>query len=404
MRKIKNFIKKNNIQFVEVVFVDLLGNIRQIIITTEHFYSSFKNGLKFDGSSVCCLNNVDCSDTSLFFDKDSFYILPNGNLMIFCFLDSGFDARKNLDSLQYAIFKQTDGYCLNFGAELEFFLFDKDFCNNLSQHGAKHNYLTLIEQKQQKCLTEVAEFCKKQIFIEALHHECAPHQFEITFRFNNPLKTADNIIFLKRVIKHFANLNGLQACFMPKPLNNASGSGMHVNISVFRKNKNLFYDGLDQNNLSQLAYGFMQNVFKHIGAITALTNPIVNSYKRLNSGFEAPNMVDYSAKNRSSLIRLPAGNKNSTRIELRLPDVSCNPYLAFCAILLAGFENLFDVETENLFIKQLPHSLSEALCFLKQDNLISKLVPKTYISKKEAECQLFETTVTNLDIKQYFNI
>lgn len=401
MRKLEKFIKQNNISLIEVVFLDLFGDTRQFTIPKERLADAINFGLKCDGSSINCANKIQNSDTRLLLDKSSYYLLPNGNLMIFCFTDSPYDARKNLLDMQTNLKQKS--FDINFGAEIEFFLFKMlnskpDFTNNDNSH-----YLNPLIENYELCLRDVANFCKDKINLEAIHHECATNQFEIDFKYDTPLKTADNIVFIKRVIKYFANKYNLVACFMPKPINGQSGSGMHINMSVYKNDINLFYDNTDQNNLSQFAYDFIQNIFKHISAITAFTNPNVNSYKRLNTGFEAPTSVEYSSSNRSVVMRIPKASPKTTRVELRSPDVSCNPYISFLAVLVAGFDA--DTETTNIIIpKKLPKSLKEAIDYLSSDDLIKNLVPESYLQKKQLEFENFETQVTNLDIEKYFNV
>lgn len=400
MRKLNYFIKKHKIKFIQATFLDLLGEIRQFVIPINRLNECIKFGLKCDGSSINCLNDVKNSDTKIFLDKNSFYLLPNGNALIFCYTDSKYDARQNLYNYQQFINKQN--LTVNFGAELEFFLFNNtktvfNYSNSLD--GLK--YLNPAKAEFENCLLEIADFCKDKINLEAVHHECANNQFEIDFKYASPLQTADNIVFLKTIIKYFANKHNLVACFMPKPLNNTSGSGMHINMSVFKKSTNLFYDKTDTCNLSSFAYSFINNIFKHIGGITAFANPIVNSYKRLNTGFETPSTINYSAINRSALIRIPKATKNSTRLELRSPDVACNPYLTFLAILQSSFDNT----AENLpLLKQLPTNLSMAINHLQKDPLLNQLVPQSYIDKKLLEQQLFDNRVTNFDFENYFAI
>ena len=323
--------------------------------------------------------------------------------MLFCFTDNKYDARKNLSDIQNQITEKN--LKINFGAEVEFFLFKTKNGKIDIENIANNCYFQQIDGIYRKCLEDISNFCKGKIILEAIHHECGINQFEIDFKYDNPLQTADNIIFLKNVIRYFAEKYELKSCFMPKPLNNASGSGMHINMSVFSDNENLFYDKNDVNHLSNFAYRYITNIFKHISAITALTNPNVNSYKRLNSGFETPTSVEYSAKNRSVLIRLPKATKNTTRVELRSPDISCNPYLAFAGILLAGFENIFADDIASCKIpSRLPKNLQTSIGYLKDDNLINQLVPDSYIDKKLLEIQFFDSTVTDAEIEKYFNI
>ena len=402
MRKIEKFVKENNINLIDVAFLDLCGETRQITIPKQRLKDALKYGLKCDGSSISCVNKIDNSDTRLFLDENSYYLLPNSKLLVFCWTDSKFDARKNLYDLQSHISK--DGTVINFGAELEFFLFKQKNGKPDFNSTDKLKYINPSFDEFELCLSDIANFCSDKINLEAVHHECGINQYEIDFKYDTPLKTADKIVFIKRVIKYFASKYNLIACFMPKPLNNISGSGMHINMSVFKNDVNLFYDETDKNHLSDFAYNYIKNIFRHISAISAFANPLVNSYKRLNSGFEAPTSVEYSASNRSVLMRIPKATKKTTRVELRSPDVSCNPYITFLAVLLAGFENIFDFKSNVKTPKNLPRSLFDAINFLKKDELLNRIVPQSYIDKKLIECETFNNQVTNFDLEQYFDI
>jgi glutamine synthetase len=404
MRKIERIIKKYNIKNVEVKFVDFLNVDRSVVIPTKRLNDAFAYGLKCDGSSVNCAKDISSSDIRLLLDQNSFYVLPNGNLLVMCCTDTQFDARAKLKEIETTIC--ADGKKINFGAELEFFLFRTKNGNVEFNEVDNLQYFSELDSEFSTCLNEIVSFCEKsRVVVEAVHHECGLNQFELDFKYDSPLATADNIVFLKQIIRFFAQKHGLFACFMPKPLNGTSGSGMHINMSVFDDDTNLFFDETDKNHISKFAYKYINGIFKHIGAITALTNPNVNSYKRLNSGFETPTSVEYSAKNRSVLMRIPLGTQKTTRLELRSPDVSCNPYLAFASVLMAGFEDLFIKETAETEIPtKLPKSLKQSALCLEADLLISTLVPQTYIDKKILEQHEFEIFVNNLDIEKYLNI
>ena len=303
MRKIEKFVKQNKIKFVDVVFLDLYGTTRQITIPTNKLADALDYGLKCDGSSVNYSNKIEDSDTRLILDETSYFLLPDNKLMVFCFTDNTYDARKNLFNLQTDLSQNNTK--INFGAELEFFLFKQANGQVDLNNSDNLKYFNQITGDYSNCLNDICNFCADKINLEALHHECGRNQFEIDWKYDTPLKTADNVVFLKRVIRFFAEKYGFRACFMPKPLNGVSGSGMHLNISIFKGEQNLFYDKNDTNNLSEFAYKFVKNIFNHISAITAFANPLVNSYKRLNTGFETPTQVNYSSTNRSALVRIP---------------------------------------------------------------------------------------------------
>lgn len=260
--------------------------------------------------------------------------------------------------------------------------------------------------------------------IETSHHECAMAQHEIDFRYAEALTSADNIVTFKMVVKSIASQHGLWATFMPKPIYGQAGSGLHVNMSLFRDGKNSFYDPSKENGLSDVALHFIAGIMKHIKGITALCNPLVNSYKRLVPGYEAPCSIAWTVSNRSSLIRVPAARGNGTRVELRSPDPACNPYLVFAALLAAGLEgirtrlpapeaitqNIFDMPQEERVareIEDLPADLHEALCELKQDEFLCEVlgdhIIDKYVEAKEQEWRRFAEEVTQWEIREYLS-
>jgi glutamine synthetase len=258
--------------------------------------------------------------------------------------------------------------------------------------------------------------------IEASHHEVAAGQHEIDFKYEDAMHAADNIMTFKLTVKTIAQKNGLHATFMPKPIFGVAGSGMHVNMSLFKGGKNMFYDPEGEKGLSPLAYSFIAGLLAHINAITAITNPLVNSYKRLVPGYEAPCYLSWSASNRSALIRIPSARGQSTRVELRSPDPSCNPYLALAVCLAAGLDGIEKgmtppaEVTENIFamtederkakgILGLPGTLEEALACLRQDKVITDILGEhicaNYIEGKEAECYEYRTRVSSWEREKY---
>lgn len=381
---LKNALKKA--KNVEILFTDILGNSRTLLIPKNKLKSAIKNGLKCDGSSIYSQNEVNNSDLDILLDNRHFYFLPNGNLLIFANTNNKYDARQNL--LIYENELNNKKFFVNIGAELEFFLFDRTniaknnhFDKNLQKKFAKNNdnlnYFQFSNDSSYFVINEILHFCKHtNIEIEQCHHECANNQYEIDFKYDTPTNTADKIIYLKKIISFFAEKHNLYACFLPKPIKNQSGSGMHVNISVVDSHKkNLFYSQYGKFGLSDFAWDFANNINKHICAITAVANPIENSYDRLNAKIETPSKICINRCDRSALIRVPNSSKKNTRIELRSPDVSCNPYLTFSCIIRAGFENK---NSNKNAIMGLPKNLDEALCFLKNDEYINRYIPKNY--------------------------
>lgn len=358
-------INSNQVLNIEIAFLDPNGNLREIIIPKSKIDDALKYGLKCDGSSIGACKVTD-SDLKINLDKNSVYLFPNNNLFVLSNTNHRFDSRKNLK--KYEKEKMKDNLQINIGVELEFFLFCKDKTTD------KLGYYEIGNGKEFECLNEAISFCEKIGFeIENFHHECGHGQFEINFKYNLPHKTADNIIYLKRLIEIFANKYDLLASFSPKPIIAECGSGMHTNISIFQNNKNLFYNKKDALKLSNFAYSFADGIISHIGALTVFSNPTPESFIRLKEGLETPKNICMYGKNRTALIRVPISSERSTRIEFRLPDASSNPYLLFNAILLAGFDNSYKQKINNL-----PENINQSKKYLLNDMLLNKLVPKQF--------------------------
>ena len=281
--------------------------------------------------------------------------------------------------------------------------------------------------------SDVGESCRRDICltledmgfeIEASHHECAVAQHEIDFKYGEALAAADNIHTFKMVVKSAADAHGVCATFMPKPLFGQAGSGMHTNMSLFKDGKNAFYDPDSPNGLSHIALNFIAGILHHIKGVSAITNPLVNSYKRLVPGYEAPCYIAWTVSNRSALIRVPATRGTGTRVELRTPDPSCNPYLVFAVLLAAGLEgirenrmppeavsaNIYamsEKELEEQGIENLPSTLNEAIHYMKQDPFIRKAlgdhVFDKYIEAKRQEWREYSTRVSQWEIERYLN-
>lgn len=377
MRKIEKCLDLDKNGIAEITFLDLLGNIRKIYLPTYRLPEAFKNGLKCDGSSISCAKKVTDSDMLIFASKDSCRRLPNGNLIVFGETSHRFDARKNLREIEAKVRRHIgDDAKINFGAELEFFLFEmKDGKIDKSKLD-DDRYFFEIKDKYLLTLKQTAQFLLANNFcVEAFHHECGKSQFELDFKFDTPTKTADNIVYVKQVLQYFARQNGLYACFEPKPIKNTAGSGMHINMSFCKDKKNLFFSK-GKTNMSMQK--FIDGIIGHIGAITALANPTPNSYKRLNSKMETPSKICANANDRTALLRIPKADKRSARVELRSPDPSCNPYLAFASILLSGFDEVFGGKEFRNIPKKLPTNLKSARKFLTRDKLLLSLVPTFY--------------------------
>jgi len=432
-------VKKNEVKYIHLQFTDILGIPKDVVIPTEQLPNALEKGVWFDGSSIEGFARLAESDQLLMPDAKTYCTLPwslanDKAARIICDVYkpdlTPFEGDPRYILRQMMLKAKEKGFIFNVGAELEFFLLQKD--NTLSP--VPHDYGGYFDFSPYDVASKIREDVIKasgelNINIEAAHHEVASGQHEIDFRYNDALKTADNIITLKTTIKAIAQSYDVKATFMPKPFANVNGSGMHVHLSLFDlQGNNAFYQNQNHYKLSKTAYQFIGGLLEHSRAFTALANPTTNSYKRLIPGYEAPVNICWAQMNRSALIRIPRytpGREQSTRAELRSPDPSCNPYLAFAAILAAGLDgiqkditplqaveedifNLDDGQKEKLHIAALPGSLTEAIGELKKNEVIKEAIGQhtadRFINAKKIEIEENKTEVTPRELKRYLDI
>lgn len=431
---ILSIVDKEDIRFIRLQFTDIFGSCKNVAITRSQLEKALDNKCMFDGSSIEGFVRIEESDMYLYPDYSTFMMYPwspePGKVArIICDVykpdGTPFDGDPRY-ILKNIISEAAEmGYTFNVGPECEFFLFQTDNDGNpttktIDQGG----YFELgpvdrgEEARRDICIT----LEEMGFEIEASHHECAPGQHEIDFKYDEAMNAADNIMSFKLAVKSIADKHGLHATFMPKPIYGIAGSGMHINMSLCKDGKNAFYDKDDENGLSKIAYNFIAGVILHAKAMTGITNPIVNSYKRLVPGFEAPVHIAWSAKNRSPLLRIPAARGEGTRIELRNPDPSANPYLALAVCLAAGLDgikrnltpppqidsNVFKMtesERESKGIENIPQNLAKAIRAMKKDSIINKTLGnhafEKYITYKEAEWRSYRNQITKWEIDQY---
>ena len=427
-------VKEDDIEFIRMQFTDIFGQLKNVAITSSQIEKALNNQIAIDGSSIEGFTRIHESDQYLRPDLDSFTILPwrpqhgkVARLICDVYNPNGTPFVGDPRGVLKRVLKKASdmGYTFNVGPECEFFLFETDENGRpTTKTGDEAGYFDLgpLDQgegtRREICLAlEAMDF-----EIEASHHEVAAGQHEIDFKYAEALRAADNIMTFKLTVKSLAQKNGLHATFMPKPIYGINGSGMHTNMSLFKDGKNVFFDENGHKQLSKEAYSFIAGLLDHVKGMAAITNPLINSYKRLVPGYEAPCYLAWSASNRSALIRIPAARGQSTRVELRCPDPSCNPYLSLAVCLAAGLDGIergltppAEI-TENIFamdaatrrangIDSLPGSLGEALECLKADKLImdtlGEHVCSQYIAGKEAECDEYNTRVSNWEISKY---
>ena len=429
-------VEENGVKFIRLQFTDILGTLKNVAITDRQLEKALNNQCMFDGSSINGFVRVEESDMYLRPDLDTFVIFPwrpqqgkVARLICDVYMPDGtpFEGDPRY-ILKKAINKaEAMGYTMNVGPECEFFLFEVDNDGNPTlKTNDKGSYFDLgpidLGENARRDMTLALEDMGFEI--ETSHHEVAAGQNEIDFKYADALVTADNVTTFKYVVKSIAQRHGLYATFMPKPLHGVNGSGMHVNISLIKDGKNAFYNEEDQLGLSSVAYNFIAGVLKHIKEICPITNPLVNSYKRLVPDYEAPVYIAWSAKNRSPLIRVPSAREEGTRIELRSPDPSSNPYLVLACLLLAGLEgikdnleppkcidrNIFNLSREERKrenIENLPESLHEAIAYMQKSDLVKEALGKNtfeyYIKAKEVEWDNYRTQVHQWEINSYLS-
>ena len=427
-------IEAEDVEFIRLQFTDIFGTLKNVAVTTSQLERVLNNEIMFDGASIEGFARVEQSDMFLRPDLDTFAIFPwrpqQGKVARFlCDIyrpDGTPFAGDPRHVLKRTVQEAAEmGYQMDVGPECEFFLFHTDDEGNPTTiTHEKAGYfdvgpLDLGENARRDMILTLEDM---GFVVEASHHEDAPAQHEIDFHYDEALKTADDIMTFKLAVKTIAKRHGLYASFMPKPKTGVNGSGMHINMSLARDGVNVFYDGQDCNHLSKEGYWFIGGIMKHIAAITAIANPLVNSYKRLVPGYEAPVYVAWSMRNRSPLIRIPAQTGTTQRIELRSPDSATNPYLAIAVCLAAGLDgirnqieppasvegNIFamsEEEREKAGIKYLPTSLAEAIDGLEQDALIREVlgehISRKYIEAKKEEWKQYCAAVSSWEIDRY---
>lgn len=431
-------VEEEEIEFIRMQFVDIFGQLKNVAITANQIEKAVNNQIMFDGSSIEGFTRVDESDQYLYPDLNSFAIFPwrpsQGKVArLICDVyntDGTPFVGDPRGVLRRVIQRAWDmGFdTFNIGPELEFFLFETDEEGRATtKTGDEAGYFDLGPLDHgESTRREICMMLEEMGFeIEASHHEGAAGQHEIDFKYDEALDGADKIMTFKLAVKSIAQKNGLHATFMPKPIFGAAGSGMHINMSLFKDGKNTFYDPADPRGLSQTAYAFIAGLLEHVKGFTALTNPLVNSYKRLVPGYEAPCYKAWSASNRSALIRIPASRGSATRVELRSPDPACNPYLAVAACLAAGLDGIaqgltpppeipgniyaMDQETRKAFgIEALPRNLEEALSEMERDAVVMDVlgphVAQHYLNGKQKEWEEYQTRVSSWELEKYLVI
>ncbi|MEJ1517971.1 type I glutamate--ammonia ligase [Bacillus cereus] len=427
--------QEEGIQFLRLQLTDLLGNLKDIELPISQLNKALDNEMMFDGSSISGFAKIEKSDMYLYPDLNTWLVLEEKGYKVARLICDIYNPDKTpfegdpRGILKRALKEASEkGYSVNVGPEPEFFLFktDKDGKATLEVNdNAEYFDITPIDSGE-SCRRDIVLRLEALGFeVEASHHEVAEGQHEVDFKYDDALTTADRIQTFKWVVKQVAAEHGLHATFMPKPIAFVSGSGMHCHISLFKDGKNAFYDEKTETGLSGLAQQFMAGVLSHARANAAITNPLVNSYKRLVPGYEAPVNIAWSTSNRSCMIRIPASRGLGTRIEVRNPDPTANPYLTLAVLLKSGLDgvtnqlvapkeqrqnlyHLSDSEKIELGIGSLPVCLIEAIEELKKDDVVLSTLGEhaasNFVAIKEAEWKEYILQVTEWETKRYLKL
>ena len=431
---ILRIVAEEDVEFVRLQFTDAFGILKNVAITSSQLKRALDNKIMFDGASIDGFVRIEESDMYLYPDLDSFTIFPwrpqQGKVArLICDVckPDGTPFEGDPRYILKRVLKEAAdmGYTFNVGPECEFFLFASDESGRPttdSDEQAGYFDLGPNDYGENARRDMVLTLEDMGFVIEASHHEAAPAQHEIDFKYDEGLKVADDIMTFKLVVKTIAKRHGMYATFMPKPKYGMNGSGMHINMSLSKDGKNVFCDPEDKLGLSETAYQFIAGILEHVKGITAIANPLINSYKRLVPGYEAPVYIAWSAKNRSPLIRIPASRGNGTRVELRNPDPTANPYLVLALCLAAGLDgiknkievpesvdcNIYEMtpgERRAAGIENMPADLKEAVdCLVADEFLCSVLgehITTKYVEAKMKEWENYTTRVSQWEIDEY---
>ncbi|UQS82569.1 type I glutamate--ammonia ligase [Bombilactobacillus folatiphilus] len=432
---IRQMAKEEHVEFLRLMFTDINGIIKNVEMPIDQLDKVLANEATLDGSSIDGFVRIEESDMLLYPDLSTWLVFPWGSehgkvARLICDIhkadgsEFAGDPRNNLRRIVEEM-HQAGFTKFNIGPEPEFFLFKMDEKGEptlkLNDNGGYFDFEPI--DLGENCRRDIVLELEKMGFeVEASHHEVAPGQHEIDFKYADALEAADNIQTFKLVVRTVARKHGLHATFMPKPLEGINGSGMHINMSLFNQQGNAFYDETTQNQLSKTAMYFLNGLLEHARGLTAINNPTVNSYKRLVPGFEAPVYVAWSGKNRSPLIRVPLSRGTGTRLEMRSVDPTANPYLAIAAILHCGLAGIKERNTpvepvnRNIYqmseaerhenkIYDLPSTLHNAIKELKKDSTVTQAMGehlyKSFVDSREFEWDAYRQTVSSWEREQY---
>jgi glutamine synthetase len=429
-------VEKQGIKFVRMWFTDILGQLKSFAITPKELEGAFDEGMGFDGSSIKGFARIDESDMLAKPDPATFRIVPwrpkeHAVARMFCDIlqpdgspyegDPRYVLKRNLEQLE------EKGYTFYVGPELEYFYFRDDKTTEVLDEGGYFD-LTTLDAGSDLRRDTILTLEEMGIDVEYSHHEVAPSQHEIDLRYKDALTMADQVMTYRIVVKEIAQRYGYYATFMPKPIFGVNGSGMHVHQSLFKGDRNTFFDPNDEYHLSEEGRSYIAGLLRHAPEITSVANQWVNSYKRLVPGYEAPVYISWARRNRSTLVRVPMykpGKENATRVEFRSADPACNPYLTFSVMLaagLAGIKNKYELrpptekdvylmsgeEKAKEGITSLPGSLIEAIALTEESKLVREAlgdhVFKNFITSKKVEWDNYRVNVSEWELKEYLSV
>lgn len=431
---IYRMVEEEDVAFIRLQFTDMFGTLKNIAISPRQLEKALNNECMFDGSAISGFLRIDETDMYLYPDINTFEIFPwhaqqGKTARLLC--DVYTSDRKPFKGDPRYILKQVieraaeRGYTFQVGPECEFFLFHTDEEGRptlITHENAGYFDLSPLDLGENARRDMVLTLEDMGFEIKCSHHEAAPAQHEIDFKYSEALSAADDMVTMKMVIKTIAKRHGVHATFMPKPKQDTYGSGMHINMSVNKNGVNIFQNPDDSRGLSEEAYYFIGGLLKHMKAITLIVNPLVNSYKRLVPGYDAPIYMSWNKKNNSPLIKVPVSKGEGTRIELRNPDPSANPYLAFAVCLAAGLEGIASKtlppkelqgnvltmsqeERDRLGIERLPRSLGEAIVEFEKDTFIQEVLgeelSQKYLAAKKEEYRAYHNNISQWEIQEY---
>jgi glutamine synthetase len=436
-RDILDQAEREKVKFMRLQFTDILGTIKNVEIPDRQFTEALDGQIMFDGSSIEGFVRIEESDMYLKPDLSTFRVFPWANesgekvarMICDIYTPEGepFSGCPRTALKRVIAMAAENDLMMNAGPEAEFFLFQTEngAPTTVTHDAGSYFDLTPVDLGEDVRREIVRVLESMGFHVEAAHHEVAAGQHEIDFRYDDVLTTADNISTFRFVVKNVAIRHGLHATFMPKPIFGINGSGMHTHQSLFSGGVNMFFDERREWQLSEMCLNYIGGILRHAKGFCAVTNPLVNSYKRLVPGYEAPTNIAWSEKNRSPLVRVPAPRGNATRIELRMPDPSCNPYLALAVMLRSGLDgidqkvdpgppinkNIYKMshrERRHLRIDELPGNLSEALDELEKDDIIrdtlGEHIFQHFLEAKREEWHDYIKHVSPWEVERYLSM